>query len=88
MIVRDPELVKLYECRNRIAWLRDKHGICLQCGESVDFLHGYSWNGYNAHCDECFKRCRKEHDMSVNEYLNRIRIIGKATQEFIEGEED
>ena len=88
MIVSDPELKNLYECRNRIAWLRDKPGICLQCGESVDFLHGFSWNGYNAHCDECFKRCRKELDMGPSQYLDRLRRIGKATQEFIEGEEE
>lgn len=88
MIVSDPELVKLYECRNRIAWLRDKPRICLQCGKTFDFPHGFSYNGYNAHCDECFEQRRKELDMGPTRYLNRMHKIGKATQEFIEGKEE
>lgn len=88
MIVSDPELVNLYECRNRIAWLRDKPLICLQCGERFELHLGNSWNGYNAQCQDCFEKYRAERDMGVNEYLGRIRMIGKATQEFIEGEEE
>lgn len=88
MIVSDPKLLKLYEYRNRIAWLRDKSRICLQCGKTFDFPYGFSWNGYNAHCDACFERCRKEHDMSQSEYLDQIHKFGQATQELLEGKEE
>jgi len=88
MIVRDPELIRLYECRNRIAWLTEKPLLCLQCGEKFELHLGHSWYGYNAYCHTCFEAARKEHDMSPNEYINQIRKIGKATKEFIEGKEE
>lgn len=88
MIVSDPELLQLYECRNRIAWLKDKPLLCLQCGEKFDFPDGYSWNGYNAHCSECFVKASKEHDVSLTDYLKRVHVTGQFMQNFIEGEED
>lgn len=88
MIVSDPELVQLYECRNRIAWLKDKPLLCLQCGKKFDFPDGYSLTGYNAHCSECFVKISKEHEMSLTDYLDRVHRTGQMMKSFIEVEEE